>query len=83
MFSSILLAGLLTTSTFASPFEIPAALQPRDDRKYCDAKVVNADPPNEYCYQFCDLDVTRRVSDERKSFLAIYFVLSENVKAGG
>ncbi|KFX90399.1 hypothetical protein V495_05440 [Pseudogymnoascus sp. VKM F-4514 (FW-929)] len=64
MLSSILLGGLLTASTFASPIEIPAALQPRGERKYCDGAVVNADPPDEYCYQFCDLEMNRRVSDK-------------------
>lgn len=76
MFCSILLAGLLTASTFASPFEIPGTLQPRGDRQYCAADVVNADPPNEYCYQFCDFKTVRRVSDERKSFLTTILVLS-------
>ncbi|KFY70350.1 hypothetical protein V499_09239 [Pseudogymnoascus sp. VKM F-103] len=64
MLSSIFLAGLLTASTFAFPFEIPAALQARGDQKYCDADVMNADPPNEYCYQFCDFKTVRRVSDK-------------------
>jgi hypothetical protein len=77
MLSSIFLAGLLTASTFAFPFEIPAALQARGDQKYCDADVMNADPPNEYCYQFCDFKTVRRVSDKRKSSPTIIFVLSK------
>ncbi|OBT63826.1 hypothetical protein VE03_06622 [Pseudogymnoascus sp. 23342-1-I1] len=62
MFSSILLAGLLTASTFASPIEIPAALRPRGEREFCDAKVFNDEPPNDYCYQFCDLKVNNIVA---------------------
>ncbi|KAL5353801.1 hypothetical protein ACLOAV_001843 [Pseudogymnoascus australis] len=62
MFSSIFLAGLLTTSTFASPIEIPAALRPRGGREFCDAKVFNDEPANDYCYQFCDLKVNNIVA---------------------
>lgn len=75
MFSSIFLAGLLTTSTFASPIEIPAALRPRGGREFCDAKVFNDEPANDYCYQFCDLKVNNIVAGKRKSYLITIFVL--------
>ncbi|KFY05170.1 hypothetical protein V491_09185 [Pseudogymnoascus sp. VKM F-3775] len=61
MLSYTLLAGLLVTSTVASPFEIPAVLQPREGRKHCSAPVLNANEPNEYCYQFCDFKTVRKV----------------------
>lgn len=65
MFAFTLVAGLLTASTFASPIEIRET--PTDLHNKCDAVVVNADPPNDYCYQYCDLEVTNRIAEKRKS----------------
>lgn len=79
MLSYTLLAGLLVTSTVASPFEIPAVLQPREGRKHCGAPVLNANEPNEYCYQFCDFKTVRKVG-KRKSFLTTNFMLLKIVK---
>lgn len=70
MLYSTLLAGLLTTSAFASPLNVTAPFEKRAERKYCDSEVLNADPPNNYCYQFCDTRASRVVGINRESFLA-------------
>lgn len=78
MFSSILFAGLLAASAFASPdVETPTALERRADRKYCGAVVANAEPPNQYCYQFCDLEVNKIIGAKREHFLTTTFILLE------
>lgn len=79
MLSHTLLAGLLVTSTFASPFEIPTALRSREGRKHCSAPVLNANEPNEYCYQFCDFKTVTKVG-KSNSFLTTCFVLFKTVK---